>query len=77
MELKDGDLNHSVSLKEEKQADNIYSSLHLSEVDRRHAANFTCEAKNKYLTRWRVIKVTVACETMFSLSFYLSPQSPI
>lgn len=55
MEIRDGDLNLSVSLQEEKRAENINSSLHFSELDKLHAAYFTCEAKNKFFTRRRNI----------------------
>lgn len=60
-ELKDGDLNTSVSLKEGKKAESIHSSLHFSEVDIRHTGFFSCEAENKYLTKKRNIQVSVTC----------------
>ena len=55
MEVRDGDLKLSVSLQEEKRAENINSSLHFSELDKLHAAYFTCEAKNKFFTSRRNI----------------------
>ena len=71
MELKDGDLNISVSLKEAKNAESINSSLQFSEVDIRHAGFFSCEAKNKYLTRRRNIQVSVTCEGALVVIFCL------
>lgn len=77
-ELKDGDLNISVSLiKEGKKAENIKSSLHFSEVDIRHAGFFSCEAKNKYYTKKRNIQVSVTCEGTLVVISFLSRHSLI
>lgn len=77
MELKDGDLNNSVSLKGGKKAESINSSLHFSEVDMRHAGFFSCEAENKYLTKKRNIQVSVTCEGTLVVISFLSRHSLI
>ena len=76
-ELKDGDLNISVSPKEGKKAKSIKSSLHFSEVDRRHAGFFSCEAENKFLTKKRNIQVSVTCEGTLVVISFLSRHSLI
>lgn len=77
-ELKDGDLNISVSLiKEGKKAESIKSSLHFSEVDIRHAGFFSCEAKNNYHTKKRNIQVSVTCEGTLVVISFLSRHSLI
>lgn len=77
-ELKDGDLNISVSLiKEGKKAESIKSSLHFSEVDLRHAGFFSCEAENNYRTKKRNIKVSVTCEGTLVVISFLSRYSLI
>lgn len=70
MEVRDGDLNLSVYLQEEKRAEKINSSLHFSELDKLHAAYFTCEAKNKFFTRRRNIQVSVTCKGALSINLF-------
>ncbi|KAJ7385106.1 hypothetical protein OS493_017474 [Desmophyllum pertusum] len=76
-ELRNGDLNQTVSLEEEEIDGEQFSlSLHFSELNirARHAVNFTCDAKNKYHTKRRDIQVSITCPpTLFKLTA-LSPR---
>ena len=61
-ELRNGDLNQTVSLEEEKDEEQFNLSLHFSELNIRHAVNFTCEAKNEYHTKRRNVQVSITCK---------------
>ena len=71
-QLNDSDLNQTVSLANIVQGEETFLSLYLSEVDIRHAANFTCEARNDYQMERRSFQVLPTCEGIrFSTSFLL------
>ncbi|KAJ7350185.1 Inactive tyrosine-protein kinase 7 [Desmophyllum pertusum] len=74
-ELRNGDLNQTVSLKEYKKGEQFNLSLHFSEVNTRHAGNFTCEAQNKYHKKERNIQVSITCPPMFSTLTTLPPRA--
>ena len=71
-ELRNGDLNQTVSLKEDKKGEQFNLSLHFSEVNTRHAGNFTCEAQNKYHKKERNIQVSITCKVTVFSAFLLS-----
>ena len=61
-QLRDGDLNQTISLTEEKLREQISLSLHFSNVKVLHAGNYTCEARNKYREKRRNIQVSISCK---------------
>ena len=67
--LTNGDVNQTISLKEEKDDKQLNSSLYIFEANMKHAGNFTCEAKNKYHTKRRHIQVSVTCKLGYSICY--------
>jgi len=61
-ELTNGDVNQTISLREEKIEKQLKLSLDISEANMKHAGSFTCEAKNKYHTKRRHIQVSLTCK---------------
>ena len=61
-ELTNGDVNQTISSREEKNEKQLNSSLDISEANMKHAGNFTCEAKNRYHTKRRHIQVSLTCK---------------
>ncbi|KAJ7385109.1 hypothetical protein OS493_017477 [Desmophyllum pertusum] len=74
-ELRNGDLNQTVSLEEAKDGEQFNLSLHFSEVNTMHAGTFTCEAQNKYHTKERNIQVSITCPPMFNTLTTLPPRA--
>ena len=64
-ELKDGDMNQTIALEKNSEGDQFNLSLHILDVDLRHAGNYTCEAtNNKYRSKRRNVLVTVSCKRL-------------
>ena len=70
LELKDGDLNGTVSIFKWSTVGGRGSDLRVFRVERQHAGNYTCQAQNKYNTRRQSITVSVSCE-FYTLYFIL------
>lgn len=66
-ELKDGDLNGTISLGEHGVVGLITIELHFSNVQSAHNGNYTCESRNKYNTKRLNLTVLVSC-TSFSFT---------
>ncbi|XP_078371996.1 uncharacterized protein LOC144655586 [Oculina patagonica] len=60
-ELKDGDLNQTISLEVDRKGEKFNMLLYFSKVNIKHVGNFTCEATNKYHTTKRDIQVLITC----------------
>lgn len=64
-ELKDGDMNQTIALEKNSGGDQFKLSLHILDVDLRHAGSYTCEAtNNKYRSKRRNVLVTVSCKRL-------------
>ena len=61
-ELKDGDMNQTIYLKNKTVGDNLILTLAIFDVDLRHAGEYTCEATNNYGTNNRSMSVTASRE---------------
>ena len=61
-ELKGGEMNQTIVLEEKSEGDHLNVTLHISDVELRHAGNYTCEAVNKYSMKARNNLVTVSCK---------------
>lgn len=69
-ELRNGDLNQTISLEKAKEEEQFNISLHISEVNIKHVGNFTCEARNKYHTTRRNVHVKLTCKGAFFKIIY-------
>lgn len=65
-ELRNGDLNKTITLERKTDGEQLQLSLHISDVDFGHAGIVTCEAENKYCMKRRSIQVSVSCKFYFS-----------
>ena len=61
-ELKDGDMNQTIYLKNTTDGDTSILTLVIVDLDLRHAGEYTCEASNNYGTNNRSTSVTVSCK---------------